>query len=192
MPQGICPRFAGHTQPTSTPYLCQSPDCRIRRINAPHSQWRNQIMPLLTNHLQNTSCVFRIPKPATQTAPPIRGTSPSLPLRRALPVALPLRHALPVALPLRRALHAPHAAPERRHKNLFRPKRLFLKFTLYPRFNPLHRGRLRQSGIFRLFFNQLGFMRRRGHNLLNLLEMRINLLRRNFQNIAQFGALIFR
>ena len=108
MPQGICPRFAGHTHPTSTPYLCQSPDCRIRRINAPHSQWRNQIMPLLTNHLQNTSCVFRIPKPATQTAPPVRAHRPllsvALPLRHALPVALPLRHALPVALPLHRTL----------------------------------------------------------------------------------------
>ena len=89
MPQGICPRFAGHTHPTSTPYLCQSPDCRIRRINAPHSQWRNQIMPLLTNHLQNTSCVFRIPKPATQTAPPVRAHRP------LLSVALPLHRTLP-------------------------------------------------------------------------------------------------
>ena len=34
----ICPRFAGHTQPASTPYLCSPLDCRVRRINAPLSQ----------------------------------------------------------------------------------------------------------------------------------------------------------
>ena len=33
-----CPRFAGHTHPASTPYLCLPLDCRIRRINAPLSQ----------------------------------------------------------------------------------------------------------------------------------------------------------
>ena len=36
--RGHCPRFAGHTQPASTPYLCSPLDCRVRRINAPLSQ----------------------------------------------------------------------------------------------------------------------------------------------------------